>query len=343
MNWRWSLTTILTAGLLLGATAGRADDARVDQKKAIQDEIAAFAKQQSEWQKKVTEARREKPPRAVSMADRPKPDAHVQRVLALVKKDPSTPAALEGLIWIARVQPPASFAQTSAVAELILKHHLNNDDSAATIQGFASRSDLIANPMDDKDVAQRVDGDHPIGKLVAAALNSQSKKVRAAAQYGRGLGFLQVVRSIKTAADLDPDAVKSRMEKSVESLNARLANERDEEQKQALERQKERLVSSMNTSIESARTRKAKGQKAMASVPGLNQQAQTFLEQALPLLKEFDPKSASRCQGALNDLHGRLDPGAVAMEIAAEDVEGKPFKLSDYRGKVILLDFWGHW
>jgi predicted Zn finger-like uncharacterized protein len=32
-----------------------------------------------------------------------------------------------------------------------------------------------------------------------------------------------------------------------------------------------------------------------------------------------------------------------APEIDGEDIDGKKFKLSDYRGKVILLDFWGHW
>jgi cytochrome oxidase Cu insertion factor (SCO1/SenC/PrrC family) len=32
--------------------------------------------------------------------------------------------------------------------------------------------------------------------------------------------------------------------------------------------------------------------------------------------------------------------GSVAPEIAAVDQDGKEFKLSDYRGKVVLLDFW---
>ena len=38
-----------------------------------------------------------------------------------------------------------------------------------------------------------------------------------------------------------------------------------------------------------------------------------------------------------------LSVGRTAPEISGKDVDGKPFKLSDYRGKVILLDFWGHW
>jgi hypothetical protein len=35
--------------------------------------------------------------------------------------------------------------------------------------------------------------------------------------------------------------------------------------------------------------------------------------------------------------------GKVVPDIRAEDTDGKEFKLSDYRGKVVLLDFWGHW
>lgn len=35
--------------------------------------------------------------------------------------------------------------------------------------------------------------------------------------------------------------------------------------------------------------------------------------------------------------------GKTAPTIDGEDVDGKPMKLSDYRGKVVVLDFWGHW
>jgi hypothetical protein len=35
--------------------------------------------------------------------------------------------------------------------------------------------------------------------------------------------------------------------------------------------------------------------------------------------------------------------GREVPEIEGEDIDGKKFKLSDYRGKVVLLDFWGHW
>jgi hypothetical protein len=38
-----------------------------------------------------------------------------------------------------------------------------------------------------------------------------------------------------------------------------------------------------------------------------------------------------------------LAVGKTAPDIAGEDQDGVKFKLSDYRGKVVLLDFWGNW
>jgi thiol-disulfide isomerase/thioredoxin len=35
--------------------------------------------------------------------------------------------------------------------------------------------------------------------------------------------------------------------------------------------------------------------------------------------------------------------GKAALEIDGEDIDGKRFKLSGHRGKVVLLVFWGHW
>jgi hypothetical protein len=39
----------------------------------------------------------------------------------------------------------------------------------------------------------------------------------------------------------------------------------------------------------------------------------------------------------------KLAIGQPAPEIVGHDIDGKPLKLSDYRGKVVLLDFWGNW
>ena len=41
--------------------------------------------------------------------------------------------------------------------------------------------------------------------------------------------------------------------------------------------------------------------------------------------------------------HRELAIGKLAPEIVGNDVDGKPLKLSDYRGKVIVLVFWASW
>jgi hypothetical protein len=41
--------------------------------------------------------------------------------------------------------------------------------------------------------------------------------------------------------------------------------------------------------------------------------------------------------------NGGVRVGLAAPEIAGQDLDGVSFKLSDYRGKVVMLDFWGDW
>jgi len=36
-------------------------------------------------------------------------------------------------------------------------------------------------------------------------------------------------------------------------------------------------------------------------------------------------------------------PSAIAPDFTLSDLAGKPLRLSDYRGKVVLLDFWATW
>lgn len=55
-----------------------------------------------------------------------------------------------------------------------------------------------------------------------------------------------------------------------------------------------------------------------------------------------DSPAAKRARGYLYELD-HLQIGMVAPEIEGVDSEGKAFKLSDYRGQVVVLDFWGFW
>jgi hypothetical protein len=59
-------------------------------------------------------------------------------------------------------------------------------------------------------------------------------------------------------------------------------------------------------------------------------------------VKQHDRPLDQAAQGELFEMRN-LAVGKVAPEIEGEDIDGVKFKLSDYRGKVILLDFWGNW
>jgi len=50
----------------------------------------------------------------------------------------------------------------------------------------------------------------------------------------------------------------------------------------------------------------------------------------------------ARAEASLFELH-HLQIGMTAPDIEGKDLDGVAFKLSDYRGKVVVLDFWGNW
>ena len=51
---------------------------------------------------------------------------------------------------------------------------------------------------------------------------------------------------------------------------------------------------------------------------------------------------AERARAALFEIR-HLSVGKEAPDIEGEDQVGQRFKLSDYRGKVVLLDFWSEY
>ncbi|MFY9345893.1 MAG: hypothetical protein WAT39_25600 [Planctomycetota bacterium] len=64
------------------------------------------------------------------------------------------------------------------------------------------------------------------------------------------------------------------------------------------------------------------------------------------LAKVAELASDERLKGEIQDAivtREKFGIGNVAPDIEGEDLDGVAFKLSDYKGKVIFLDFWGDW
>jgi thiol-disulfide isomerase/thioredoxin len=54
-------------------------------------------------------------------------------------------------------------------------------------------------------------------------------------------------------------------------------------------------------------------------------------------------KPMPQAKGAAQDKVATLQPGSKAPDFVAKDLAGKEVRLSDYRDKVVVLDFWATW
>lgn len=77
----------------------------------------------------------------------------------------------------------------------------------------------------------------------------------------------------------------------------------------------------------------------------LNEEAERLLKEVVEQFADVPDFGATLGKTAAAQLFElrNLAIGRTAPEIEGEDIDSKPFKLSDYRGKVVLLDFWGTW
>ena len=86
-------------------------------------------------------------------------------------------------------------------------------------------------------------------------------------------------------------------------------------------------------------------QAALADAEKLRKEAETHLERVIKDFGEVKSSRRSLAEQAKSELFElrHLAIGKKAPDISGQDLDGKPFKLSDYLGKVVVLDFWGHW
>jgi hypothetical protein len=126
------------------------------------------------------------------------------------------------------------------------------------------------------------------------------------------------------------------------------------------------LAQFLKRKIELIRTLNENEKRANELKPFLT--AQGFDSEAVARLKSADPASAEKevesllekvekdfadissgrgtlgksARSELNEMRN-LGVGKASPEITGSDIDGKSFKLSDYRGKVVVIDFWGDW
>src|SRR5262249_25776901 len=84
-----------------------------------------------------------------------------------------------------------------------------------------------------------------------------------------------------------------------------------------------------------------------ADLAKLNAEAERLYEKVLDEFADvFPPRNSEalgkRARAALDEIR-LLAVGKTAPDIKGEDIDGKPLRLSEYRGKVVVLVFWATW
>ena len=104
----------------------------------------------------------------------------------------------------------------------------------------------------------------------------------------------------------------------------------------------ERLAKSSNRDV--------RGWVALAQHQGTIEKAdrdgEAYKTAKLELQKAAELVTDSRLKSEITgviDVREKFGVGNVAPDIEGSDLDGVAFKLSDYKGKVVFLDFWGDW
>lgn len=88
----------------------------------------------------------------------------------------------------------------------------------------------------------------------------------------------------------------------------------------------------------------------MAAIQGLSfEKDSVLIKQALETLKKSDRGATALAEAYMKEKSEtlarkrRMEPGSVLPVFESFSEDGKPVKISDYRGKVVVLDFWASW
>jgi hypothetical protein len=186
--------------------------------------------------------------------------------------------------------------------------------------------------------------------------------------YDRSAGEPQEFEALSAVLGLSVEVRSARLEKEWREAIAHLREQFSDDPRMAelvlrlpvprkLDKEGEEFIAAVEKSTKSAAVKAAFTFKALQDE--LNRYSQDQLDDAQlkalatklqDLAAKFGPESVpfrktTYAEFARKTIYAmeHLKIGAVAPDIAANDLDGVGFKLSDYRGKVVMLDFWGYW
>ncbi len=256
-------------------------------------------------------------------------DKLIEAVFARAEKEPNGPAALDLMIWVMEnaasgSNPRAKALEkvSAAVQELPLGDLAHNvgrihNPAPAMLEAILKRAEKDAQAPEVPDLLTwvAVQGSYlPVGLKAASMMVAKHPEHASTTQICRVLGD---AGDAQTAAELLKQVLAKTTQprvKTAATLSMGLL----------LTRQSYTATDSLDDARKLAAEAESCFTKVIDDLAKNDRSVRKRAEEELALLRKF-----------------RV--GTDAPEITAADLDKKDFKLSDYKGKVVLLDFWGHW
>jgi hypothetical protein len=325
---------------VLASPALRAEDKPQDKDKPPQEQYSALMTEFSQAQQAYFGAMRaakshEERQKAAEKA--PKMEKFAPRFLELAVKHPKDPVTVDALAWIVtNVRGEVAKAERDKAFDLLSRDYIESDKLGTVCQNLAfggeKQSEAFLRTVMEKSPHKAVKGE------ACLALVRRSLQLKAGAEGESIVG--QFVDQY--AADVKPERIAQlcrqlgfSTDKGTQSLLRTL-----------LEKDKRRDVQgvaclALGQSLKMQAD--ADADKDLKAAAKLRTECEALFERAE---KDYaDVKVAYRGtvgESAKKELYEirHLAIGLKAPDVVGEDQDGKKFKLSDYQGKVVLLDFW---
>jgi hypothetical protein len=318
--------------LLLASPVLRADDKPIQEKKPLspKEQFSTLVKDFSTEQAKIlAELRKLKGEEQQKQVQKylALGGEYAEKIYKIAEDNPKDPVAVDALFWIMQ------------------------NDRSSKVRGKASEKvkAVIADmPLDA--LAKRLKTMFGIGPDIMDVVFERAKKEKKSDEVGDLLGWLVQSgsyypvgqKAIALLVDQYPEhpAIETacqvlgqgRVENGVEMLNKILEHTKKPKVKGSATLALGQL---MAVKVNDLGDNLAEAEKVAT-------EAETYFNKAIDQYGKDFPGIKAAAEQNLKLLHfNRV--GLTVPEITAADLDKKEFKLSDYRGKVVLLDFWGNW
>jgi hypothetical protein len=308
------------------------DEAKPDPTK----ELAAIQKEwtaaQEAFRKAIQEAKTNEERQQVFKEKRPKPDEFADRFLKIAETSPDSPESAQALAWLlnfgagtpagqkAQAMIPKLKEKLVAMTDLDQLQKILSRLPASTFMDLAPQiAEKAKKNLDHPQAllllmwvcgATAYAGESPLGKLYHSTVDFLMERFPERPE-------LTPLATIWLARDPNPDWA----EKHLRNLMA----------KNSLENVRTSARFGLASILEN---------KDEASQPEAEKLFQSFVDESNE--SPGNKQLAEQAKNELAEMKAR-GIGKPVPDIAGDDLDSKEFKLSDYKGKVILLDFWAFW